>query len=92
MTTATVTSEARNEGYLEALQDLLCRGRFITASEIASNMGCSKPTAYARIRALIARGLPIQTMKTRVAGASGPLAVGYAIPDGEPRQRKRKDS
>ncbi len=49
-----------------------------TAREIAARAECSKPTVYARIEALVARGVPIIRREVR-AGATGPLAIAYFI-------------
>ncbi len=73
-----MTATARNEAELQLLVQLLSRGQFMTASQIAYRMGCSKPSAYKRVRTLRERGLPIQVERVR-DGISGPQAEAFAI-------------
>ncbi len=49
-----------------------------TAAQIALFMGCSKPAAYRRVRALKREGVEISETKAR-EGATGPEAVFYGI-------------
>jgi predicted transcriptional regulator len=51
-----------------------------TAGEIASAVGISKPTAYARLKALRRIGCSFSKVKRR-AGNRGPLAYAYRLKD-----------
>lgn len=67
-----------NEAALTDLFDLLNR-KFMSAAEISFEMGCSKPSAYARLRALQERlGVVLMTQRVR-AGVTGQLTTIYAL-------------
>lgn len=69
---------AEFERQVDELALEMSRGRFITAAGIMVLQGCSKKSAYHRIRALAARGHVLQTARMR-EGTKGPPAVGYAL-------------
>ena len=64
----------------EALAKLttLLKRKPLTAREIAVELGCCRPTAYQRVRALIAAGEQVYEIKRRQEG-TGPKAVAYGI-------------
>lgn len=58
----------------------LLRKRPHTAKDIVSATKCSKPTAYARVRALIAAGVRVQvTPVQKRQKTTGPQAVAYSV-------------
>lgn len=63
---------------LTALAALL-RKKPSTAREIAASMGCSKPTAYERVRALRASGVEVLERVERKPGATGPAATVFRV-------------
>lgn len=67
-----------HERRLERLEALL-RRRTLTAREIARELGCSKPAAYERVRALIDRGVAVFQVRAPRAGGTGPAPVAYGI-------------
>ena len=69
---------ARNEEALAELIRLLSGGQMLTAAQIMTQTGCSKPVAYDRIEALRKRGVVFQTVRVR-EGSTGPRSVAYAI-------------
>ena len=62
---------------LVELVGILSRDR-LTARTIMSETGCSKPTVYARIKALDDLGVKVKTVKVR-EGASGPQADAFYL-------------
>lgn len=68
--------KARNEPALRHLLALLSRGWFVTAAQISVKMGCSRPVAYGRLRALRERGYVFQKRRVR-EGVSGPESRAY---------------
>lgn len=50
----------------------------VTARAIMAKTGCSKPTVYARIAALVRAGVTVKTSKVR-DGATGPLADAFSL-------------
>lgn len=50
-----------------------------TALQVASAVGCSKPTAYTRLEALRAKGVVAPTSRRVRDGARGPKARAYAL-------------
>lgn len=64
--------------HLDRLASLLKRGP-LTAAEIAQRTKCSAPTAYARVRALIARGEPVYSTTLARTTRSGPKAKAYGV-------------
>jgi hypothetical protein len=69
---------ARNEPALRRLVRVLTGGRFLTATQVAAETGCSRPVAYWRLAALKRRGVKFQTCRLR-QGATGPKATAYAV-------------
>lgn len=67
------------DGLKEYLRD------YCTASALAEAMGCSKPTAYARIRALAASGVELESTLVR-EGRTGPPANAYRLNASERRK------
>jgi predicted ArsR family transcriptional regulator len=63
---------------LERLVGLL-REKPLTAREIAQALGCCKPAAYQRLRALQKRGEVIYSIRSREACRPGPLSTAYGI-------------
>jgi biotin operon repressor len=63
---------------LDVLAGLL-RHRARTARQIAGLLGCSKPTVYARVRMLRARGLRVEEL-TNGAKRPGPAPAYFKIP------------
>ena len=49
-----------------------------TALEIAKMLGCCKPTAYARVRALSGLGFKVYTVKVKQQ-RPGPVSLAYGI-------------
>lgn len=62
---------------LDALEQLL-REQPMTARAIAAAMGCCRPVAYDRLRALKKRGVKLRQRRVR-EGASGPKATAYSV-------------
>ena len=60
------------------LVQLLTRGNFITATQLAVEMGCSKVVAYKRLKNLRKQGHVLQTCLIR-EGVTGPKSRAYAI-------------
>lgn len=50
-----------------------------TAAQLADMQGCSGPTLYSRVKALIVAGYKVQTEKVR-GGAKGPKASHFSLP------------
>lgn len=67
----------KHDKNLDKLAALL-RKKPITAREIAEKLGCCKPTAYQRLRALIERGDGVITIPDKTV-RTGPPALLYAI-------------
>ena len=72
-------TKTRNTKRLEPLAKLLWETGPLTAQEIARALRCSRKTAYAWVRALIARGDPITTVSSPNTRGSktGPKPVMY---------------
>lgn len=51
----------------------------LTARQIAERFGVSKPTAYARVRALLERGEPIYERRERRLGVPGPAVAVFGV-------------
>lgn len=70
----------RSEKLTRALDRLaaLLREKPLTARQIAKRTRCSKPTVYARLDALKARGEQVVPAAVR-DGKSGPLSSAYRI-------------
>lgn len=51
----------------------------LTARQISERFNVSKPTAYARVRALIKRGDPIYERRGRRLGVPGPASVTFGV-------------
>lgn len=62
---------------LERVRSLIAR-KPRTALEIADLTGCSKPTAYARLAGLRAKGIKLSKQRVR-QGSSGPAAIAYGL-------------
>lgn len=62
---------------LDALLDCL-RAKPATARALADALGCTKPTAYARLAALEAQGHKLQRTTVR-EGSTGPKSVAYSL-------------
>lgn len=68
---------AQNEEDLQRLMKIFGRGKLLTARQIAELMDCSRPVAYARVRALKDRGFKLTEKQVR-EGSSGPMSIAYA--------------
>ena len=62
---------------LDKLAGLL-RAKALTVRELAALLKCCKPTVYARLDALKARGEPVFTLKVD-GHATGPRPLAYGI-------------
>lgn len=65
---------------LDQLHALLKR-KSMTVAEIAKATGCCKPTAYKRVRALLARGVGLTETVVVVPGKTGPVAKLFSVVD-----------
>ncbi len=70
-----------NSDDLSALATMLSDTRYMTASEIATKMGCSRVVAYKRLRALEESGMKLKRCRVRES-ARGPKSIAYAIVNG----------
>ncbi len=70
----TADDHSRN---LDRLRALLKR-KPLTARQVAEALECCRPTAYARIEALIARGDQVFTIQATSTG-TGPRPVAYGV-------------
>lgn len=66
------------EGSLESLARLL-RRKAMTAQEIADAVGCTRVTAYARLRRLRKSGIEVEIERVDRDGVTGPRARAYRV-------------
>lgn len=78
MSAKTPKPSAKYTKNLDKLAAML-RDRARTVRELAKELKCCKPTIYARIEALRARGDPVFTFTVVDGGETGPRPLAYGI-------------